>query len=88
MPAGQLVAIAGLATHIVKCATLASSRACRPLRLLTLPQVVFGASERFAIPYDDPKASDGADRESRIYDERCREIACEMLFLFSRISAE
>ena len=50
--------------------------------------VVFGASERFAIPYEDPKASDGTDRESRIYDERCREIAREMLFLFSRISAE
>lgn len=45
--------------------------------------VVLGAVERIAIPYDDPKAADGTEREARIYDERCREIAREMLFFIS-----
>ena len=46
---------------------------------------VFGAAERFAIPFDDPKAFDGTDRESAKYDERCRQIAREMLYVFSQV---
>lgn len=46
--------------------------------------VVFGASERIAIPYDDPKDSDGSEIEERTYDERCRQIAREMLYVTSR----
>jgi arsenate reductase len=46
--------------------------------------LVFGAAERIAIPYDDPKAFDGTDHEAAKYDERCRQIAREMLYLFSR----
>ena len=45
-----------------------------------------GASERIAIPYDDPKAFDGTAQEATRYDERCRQIAREMLYLFSRVS--
>ncbi len=47
--------------------------------------VVRGAAARFAIPYEDPKAFDGTKRESRAYDERCRQIAREMLYVFSRV---
>lgn len=47
--------------------------------------LVVGAAERVAIPYDDPKAFDDTASESEAYDERCRQIGCEMLYLFSRI---
>jgi arsenate reductase len=49
--------------------------------------IVFGADERVAIPFEDPKAFDGTDRESEMYDERCRQIAREMLYVFSRVSS-
>lgn len=39
-----------------------------------------GAEKRFAIRYDDPKASDGTAAEAATYDERCRQIGREMLF--------
>jgi arsenate reductase len=45
--------------------------------------IVRGADARFAIPYDDPKAFDGTEREAEAYDERCRQIAREMLYVFS-----
>lgn len=48
--------------------------------------VVAGAARRVAIPYDDPKANDGTPQESQKYDERCRQIAREMLYLFSRVT--
>lgn len=44
-----------------------------------------GASARFALPYDDPKASDGGPEEAETYDERCRQIAREMLYAFSQV---
>ena len=47
--------------------------------------VVLGAAERIALPYDDPKDFDGTNRETAAYDERCREIAREMLYAFSRV---
>lgn len=46
--------------------------------------VVFGAFERIAIRYDDPKEYDGSVFEQKKYDERCRQIAREMLFALSR----
>ena len=49
--------------------------------------IVYGADERVAIPFEDPKAFDGTDRESEMYDERCRQIAREMLYLFSEIAS-
>ena len=42
--------------------------------------VVFGAAERLAIRYDDPKSSDGSPAERQTYDERCRQIGREMLW--------
>lgn len=47
--------------------------------------VVAGASFRVAIPYEDPKAFDGTPQESTKYDERCRQISREMLWLFSQV---
>ena len=49
--------------------------------------VVMGAALRAAIPYDDPKAADGTPEEAQRYDERCRQIATEMFYLFSRVNA-
>lgn len=39
-----------------------------------------GADLRLPLTYDDPKASDGTDQEAEVYDERCRQIATEMLY--------
>jgi hypothetical protein len=47
--------------------------------------VVFGSAKRVVLPYEDPKAFDGTDRESLMYDERCRQISNEMLYLFSQV---
>lgn len=42
-----------------------------------------GAALRVALPYDDPKAADGTPDEAARYDERSRQIATEMLYLFA-----
>ncbi len=47
--------------------------------------VVFGAEERIAIAYEDPKNADGSAEEQKIYDERCAQIAREMLYVFSKV---
>ena len=44
-----------------------------------------GAALRVALPYDDPKASDGSPAEAATYDERCRQIATEMFYLFRSV---
>lgn len=49
--------------------------------------LVPGARDRFALTYVDPKAHDGTDREAAAYDERCAQIAREMLFVFDRVSS-
>ena len=46
---------------------------------------VSGADERVLIPYEDPRSSDGTDRETEIYDERCREICRDMGWLIARV---
>ena len=46
--------------------------------------IVHGAAARFAIPYEDPKAFDGVKLESAKYDERCAQIARDMLYALSR----
>jgi len=46
--------------------------------------IVFGADERIAVTYVDPKESDGTDAEAATYDERCRQIGREMLYALSR----
>ena len=50
--------------------------------------IVRGADYRVAIPYEDPKAFDGTDLESAGYDERCRQISREMLYLFSQVNPQ
>ena len=43
--------------------------------------MVEGAAGRFGLPFEDPKVSDGTERESAVYDERCAQIAREMLWM-------
>jgi arsenate reductase len=40
-----------------------------------------GAELRVPITYEDPKVSDGTPKAEEVYDERCAQIAREMLFL-------
>ena len=47
--------------------------------------VVFGASLRVSTPYEDPKAFDGTPEESKMYDERCKQIATESFYIFSNL---
>lgn len=44
-----------------------------------------GSSMRIALPFDDPKISDNTADETKIYDLRCRQIACEMLYTMSLV---
>lgn len=46
-----------------------------------------GASLRVSIPYVDPKASDGTEKEAATYDERCKQIATEMCYIMSHVKA-
>jgi arsenate reductase (thioredoxin) len=39
-----------------------------------------GADKRFPLTYEDPKAGDDRPEESALYDERCLQIATEMLY--------
>lgn len=45
--------------------------------------IVKGNDFRVAIPYVDPKVSDGTDVEAATYDERCLQIASEMFYVMS-----
>ena len=47
---------------------------------------VKGASMRLTIPYEDPKAFDNTPQETEKYDERCQQIALEMLYVFSQVN--
>jgi arsenate reductase len=47
--------------------------------------IVFGAEFRARITYEDPKISDLTEAETATYDERCAQIATEMLYLFSKV---
>ena len=49
--------------------------------------VVLGAASRFKLTYTDPKLSDGTSAQNATYDERCAQIATEMLYLFSKVVA-
>ncbi len=44
---------------------------------------VAGANRRIAIPFVDPKISDGTPKEAATYDERCAQIAREMLYVMN-----
>jgi len=45
-----------------------------------------GAALRISLPYEDPKVADGTPEETARYDQRSRQIATEMLYLFSRVA--
>ncbi len=47
--------------------------------------IVKGAAVRVATPYDDPKAFDGTPQETAKYDERCKQIATETVYVFSKV---
>ncbi len=47
--------------------------------------IVPGASERFSLPYEDPKACDGTPQEKEAYAATCRQIAAEMQYVFSPV---
>ena len=49
--------------------------------------LVYGADARFAIPYVDPKVSDGTDAEAATYDARLEQIGTEMLYLMGQVAA-
>ncbi len=44
-----------------------------------------GVEMRVSVPYKDPKEADGTRQETARYDERCRQIASEMFYVFSTI---
>lgn len=44
-----------------------------------------GAKARISLPYNDPKEADNTPDESRIYNERCRQIAKEMFYLINLV---
>ena len=62
------------------CAVLTCSTADREC------PVIPSADRRVLVPYEDPKSADGTDRETEVYDVRCREICREMVWLFARVS--
>ena len=45
-----------------------------------------GAVQRVALNYHDPKVADDTPQEVARYDERCRQIATEMFYLFHQIT--
>lgn len=47
--------------------------------------IVLGAEKRIPLHYEDPKAFDGTPQEATKYDERCKQIAIEMLYVMSRV---
>jgi len=50
--------------------------------------LVFGADKRIKLFYEDPKVADGTPEESARYEERSRQIAIEMYYVFSQISGQ
>lgn len=47
-----------------------------------------GAEFRKPITYTDPKEADGTDREAEVYNERCRQIAKEMLYMMNLVRSK
>jgi len=48
--------------------------------------IVPGADARVPVTYVDPKVSDGTDAEAATYDERCAQIAREMIYVFDAVA--
>ncbi|MEL6852382.1 MAG: protein-tyrosine-phosphatase, partial [Bacteroidota bacterium] len=48
--------------------------------------VVFGASARIALPFIDPKVSDGTPEQDTTYAARSQHIATEMAYVFAQLA--
>lgn len=48
--------------------------------------IILGCEERIPLRYEDPKAFDDTDQESKKYDERSKQIATELKYVFSKIA--
>lgn len=46
---------------------------------------ISGAQQRISLPFEDPKSSDGTSDQKTVYLERSRQIASEILYVFSKI---
>jgi hypothetical protein len=46
---------------------------------------VDGSSRRLSVYYEDPEGYEGTPEEEKIYDERCRQMALEMFYVFSQL---
>lgn len=44
-----------------------------------------GVEKRISITYEDPKIADDTPQEHQVYDERCKQIAAEMFYVFSKL---
>ena len=49
--------------------------------------IVQGASIKISTPYEDPKDADGKPNETEVYNERCKQIATEVLYAFSLVKS-
>lgn len=49
--------------------------------------LVMGSIARIPLRYEDPKVADGTPQEAAKYDERCAQIARELLYAFSLVKA-
>lgn len=47
--------------------------------------IVFGATERVSLPYEDPKKSDGTPAQEETYLARARQIARELIWVFEAV---
>jgi arsenate reductase len=47
---------------------------------------IHGTELRIPCPYDDPKTFDGTPQQEEKYNERCKQIAAEQLYVFSLIA--
>lgn len=48
--------------------------------------LVPGAEFQQSLPYDDPKQADGTAMETQVYDERCHQIASEMMWMMQVVT--
>lgn len=47
--------------------------------------VIPGCEKRFSLYYDDPKISDGTGDEKFVYGERLKQVAIDLMYMFSKI---
>jgi protein-tyrosine phosphatase/arsenate reductase len=45
--------------------------------------IVQGAAIKISTPYEDPKEADGKPNQDEVYNERCKQIATEVVYSFS-----